>query len=244
MGALVTVNVWALELIFCSRTVTDMGPPWSGVDSSARSDAGTIALSWVLLMNVVGKMDMKGLFHATTAPGTKLEPFTVIVKAGLPSGAMLGLRLVRLAATPIGTRRDSKGSNNGRKTRRKDLRRDAGQQPLRFRLVGHMVRSFDYRGRRAPRALNGEWSGHDPRSLAKAENVAGQRKEPSVLDALAINGGIRSQFGIRKRQGAADIISQLRRCIGRQRRERTGANFPWSARQNRLSTLPLELRVP
>jgi hypothetical protein len=34
--------------------------------------------------------------------------------------------------------------------------------------------------------------------LPNAENVAGQRKEPSVLDALAINGGIPSQFGIRK----------------------------------------------
>ena len=62
-------------------------------DAVATSAAGTDAVSWVAETKVVGSAVP---FHTTVAPVTKLEPFTVSVKAAAPWVALLGERLVRV----------------------------------------------------------------------------------------------------------------------------------------------------
>src|SRR5438270_5569589 len=122
------LNGTALEGTLNSTTVIDMGPPCGSVDSSVRRKAGTVAESWLLLTKVVGKSMP---FQSTTAPCWKLEPLTVSVKLGLPSGTVF--EPVRLAltperagggpASPISTKRDSSDSNKGRKVLRDCCRR-------------------------------------------------------------------------------------------------------------------------
>src|SRR5438094_760217 len=98
-GISLTVNVTALESPggFTPPTTMDMGPPCSGVDSSARRKAGMVAVNWLLLTNIVVKKTGPGMidpFKMTVAPGTKLEPFTVTVRSvGFPSGAEVGVML-------------------------------------------------------------------------------------------------------------------------------------------------------
>jgi hypothetical protein len=54
-----------------------------------------VACTWVLLTKVVtNAIVTPGVAHWTTAPGTKLEPFTVSVKLPLPAKTEFGLRLV------------------------------------------------------------------------------------------------------------------------------------------------------
>ena len=67
------------------KTVTDAVPAW------ARRVAGTNAVNWVLLTNVVAKLVP---FHCTVEPSTKLTPFTVSVKPLLPAWTEFGLRPV------------------------------------------------------------------------------------------------------------------------------------------------------
>src|ERR1700730_18717187 len=57
--------------------------------------AGTDAVNWVVLTNVVASGEP---FQSAVAPGTNLIPLMVNVNAGTPSVAALGLRLVRVAA--------------------------------------------------------------------------------------------------------------------------------------------------
>jgi len=57
------------------------------------SDAGIEAVSWVLLTNVV---DRSLPFQRAAEPETKLEPFTVKVKAGPPAVALEGDKDVKL----------------------------------------------------------------------------------------------------------------------------------------------------
>src|SRR6476646_1628670 len=55
-----------------------------------RSEAGIAALSWELLMNVVGRLLP---FQRRTAPSRKSEPLTVRLNVGLLATFVFGLRL-------------------------------------------------------------------------------------------------------------------------------------------------------
>src|SRR5215472_5300693 len=84
MVAAATVNVAALEL----------PPPGAGLTTvtatlpaEARSAAPMLALSWLLLTNVVVRLLPP---HCTVELDKKLEPFTVSVNANAPAGALVG----------------------------------------------------------------------------------------------------------------------------------------------------------
>jgi len=62
------------------------------VPAEAIELAGTDAVSWVVLTNVVVRADP---FHCTVDPTRKPDPLTVSVKAGPPAAAELGERLER-----------------------------------------------------------------------------------------------------------------------------------------------------
>src|SRR5947209_20254465 len=68
----------------------------AGLPSSARLVAGIATCSCVLLMKVVGRA---APFHCTTELLLKFVPFTVNVMAGLPSGTLVGSRLVMVGRT-------------------------------------------------------------------------------------------------------------------------------------------------
>ena len=83
-AGLLTVNV----------TDVEVPPPGEGVKTVidnrapvAASDAGMAALSWVLLTNVVVRVEP---LTCTTEPLTKLPPLTVSVNAPLPAVVLLG----------------------------------------------------------------------------------------------------------------------------------------------------------
>ena len=75
-------------------TAADVPPPGVGLKTvtetfpaEATSLVGIDAVSWVLLLNVVVRLEP---FTCTTEPGTKFEPFTVRVNAALPAVMVLG----------------------------------------------------------------------------------------------------------------------------------------------------------
>ncbi len=78
----------------CPVTLTELVPGF------ANKAAGTVARSWLEETNCVASPDP---FHVTVVPAPKLEgarnpdPFTVSVNAGLPNGAELGDRLVKVS---------------------------------------------------------------------------------------------------------------------------------------------------
>jgi hypothetical protein len=80
------VNVWAFDALCPGLTTVTEAVP-----SSARSVAGTEAVSCVELTNVVVRAVP---FQSTVEPLTKLAPLTVSVKPGPPSVAEAGLILV------------------------------------------------------------------------------------------------------------------------------------------------------
>src|SRR5438105_4311334 len=92
---LAIVNVLAFETLpsgFATMT--------SALPAAAISEAAIEAVSCVALTNVV----VRALpFQRTTEPLTKLPPFTVNVKAGLPAVALLGDSDVKLGGTPFAT---------------------------------------------------------------------------------------------------------------------------------------------
>src|SRR5207253_4362241 len=129
IGASLMINGSGLEGTFDITTVICTGPPCSGPVSSVSSDAGTTAVSCVLLTNVVAK---SMLFQSTTAPGAKLEPLTVSVNVGPPSTAEPVLRVARAGGgpvSPIGTSRDSSISKKGWNVRRAYGRRGTAREP-------------------------------------------------------------------------------------------------------------------
>lgn len=84
-GGGMMVNVDPAEVPAVVVTVT------LAVPAAAIRPAGTAAVSWLALTNVVVNAVVP---HLTVAPGTKFVPLTVSVKAAPPAFAELGLRLV------------------------------------------------------------------------------------------------------------------------------------------------------
>jgi hypothetical protein len=78
----------------------DVVPPEAtviaAVPAVAIRAAGTAAVSWLALTNVV---DSPEPFHRAVAPETNPLPLTVSVKAGPPTVALLGARDERVTAT-------------------------------------------------------------------------------------------------------------------------------------------------
>ena len=62
-------------------------------------DAGTVAVSWELLANIVASADP---FQLTPDPDTNPEPFTVRVNAALPGAKLVGTRGLLISGTGFG----------------------------------------------------------------------------------------------------------------------------------------------
>src|ERR1035441_6007491 len=87
------------------------------VPAVAMSAAGTLAVNWDALTNVVAS---GAPFHCTLELAVKLAPVTVKVKAAPPGAAALGLRLAREAAGVV--EMDSTSTLGGRGPDRKSTR--------------------------------------------------------------------------------------------------------------------------
>jgi hypothetical protein len=91
---LLTKEGFATGFVTSKKATNEVPPPGGGLETVtetvvavAISDAGTTAVNWELLTNVVASTLP---FQCTTDPGTKLVPLTVSVNCAPPGAALAG----------------------------------------------------------------------------------------------------------------------------------------------------------